>query len=589
MALIPRLWSPSPFITWDEPTWTYRALQFARGLQTGDLAATHQSNHPGVPTMWAGTAGILGHQAAVAAQPAFGWRPRGERADLDLAWVDKLPEFDEDDTELLDWLWPSWPWARAGIAFLTAGLVTLTFVVLLRLLDARTSLVAAVLLSVSPYFLAHSRVLQLDAVLAAAMVASVVALAVYLLRGANRYVVLSGALAGFAALEKSPALFLVPFTALMLCGHGIRIWRGSLRGAFRSPGHGSILGAMQGSIPRSGPNSGSGAAIRQLAAAFVVWLGALAATYVLLWPAVWVAPLRTLGEMFAYATASASGAREAVYFWGAVQPDPGVWFYVGSLPHRVTPLVVVGLAAAVLLYRRENLGERTLVVALLFFAALFTLFMGSSAKKFERYILPAVPALAVVASIGLSRAADVAARFVGARSTRRDRPIPDTALRRLAGIVLAVVLAAQAAAVFAHHPYYLAWYNPLAGGGASAARRLPVGWGEGMDLAAEYLNEAALFNQRGFEMTFGGPSARISLDATVSTPSVTLLAPLFHGTTVKARDWEQADYVVLYVDDVQIGEPDLVNRFHGVVEPEHVVTINGIDYAWIYRLDDLSQ
>jgi hypothetical protein len=87
-----------------------------------------------------------------------------------------------------------------------------------------------------------------------------------------------------------------------------------------------------------------------------------------------------------------------------------------------------------------------------------------------------------------------------------------------------------------------------------------------MDRVADYLNAL--------------PGAGESV---VATPSVTLLAPLYDGRTVRAKDWRDAAYVVLYVDDVQIGRPDLVAEMHGPREPVHVVRIRGVDYAWVYE------
>ena len=37
-------------------------------------------------------------------------------------------------------------------------------------------------------------------------------------------------------------------------------------------------------------------------------------------------------------------------------------------------------------------------------------------------------------------------------------------------------------------PHYLAYYNPLLGGAPAAARLIPVGEGEGLREAAEWLN-----------------------------------------------------------------------------------------------------
>ena len=121
-----------------------------------------------------------------------------------------------------------------------------------------------------------------------------------------------------------------------------------------------------------------------------------------------------------------------------------------------------------------------------------------------------------------------------------------------------------------HRPYYLAWYNPLLGGGPVASRWLPVGWGEGMDRAADFLD--------------GLPRAPM---LTVATPSVALLAPLASARVVPAREWATADYLVLYVDDVQIGQPQAVADWRDAATPIRVVRLFGIDYAWVYDRRDL--
>lgn len=564
VALAPRLLGPSPFITWDEPVWTYRSLKFLRALQTGDPAATRLTDHPGVVTMWVGAAGIV---ARTAVDPAV---------ELDLGWVEALPDFDEDDPALLAALTPWWPWARGALAVVTAGLVAATFALLLRLTDRRTALVAAALLAFDPYLLAHGRVLQLDAVVAGALGASVVALVVHLCRGGTRHAVLAGVFAGVAALEKSPALFIVPFTAFVVVAHAV--WYGRWRAVQTTaipPAPVSAATVPSPSTPSaSTPSAAAPPAplgsrpVRTL----LLWTAAAALTYAVVWPAMWAAPLDTVAAMWGYATRAAAGAREAVFFRGVVQPDPGVGLYVAALLFRLTPLALAGLAGAALARRRAGRPVRVLSVTLLAFAVGYTVFMGASGKKFERYILPVVPALDIVAAVGLVGLAGAGAVAVGRAAGSRGHSRSAWTARAVADAVLAGALAVQACAVLAVHPYYLGWYDPLPGGGAAAARMLPVGWGEGMDRVADYLNER--------------PDAAT---LTVATPSVALLAPFFDGRTVRARDWETADYVVLYVDDVQIGAPDLVRRFHGARLPEHVVRVNGIDYAWVYRVRERSQ
>lgn len=589
IALVPRLWDPSPFITWDEPTWTYRSLKFARALQAGEPGATYLTAHPGVLTMWSGAGGVAA-RAAISSD-----------ADADLGWVDGLPEFDEDDTELLAVLTPWWPWSRAMVGLATALVIAGACALLTKLLGNRTAFYAALLLALDPYLLGHSRVLHLDALLSGLLLLSVLATLVGLRRSSAPYLALAGSLGGMAVLEKSPALFIVPFSVLLVAAYSFaeRGRRGHPGGAetgsaeagddAKPAGHGGMASPAPGGDP---PPASLPGWLSVAARALLWWSVGAAAAYIVLWPAMWSEPIGTLGAMWDYAAASAGRSREAVFFWGGVQPDPGVGLYVTSLAFRATLLGVVGLFGAIVALLRGSRPKRVVIVTLLAYAVLFTLFMGSGAKKFERYILPVIPALIVVAGIGLAWIADALARVADRRSARGGsgttldnggesvgdvNSAPPSGRRRdrpalVADIVLLALIVVQGAAVLARSPYYLATYNPLLGGGPAAAAKLPVGWGEGMDLAADYLN-----------------SLDGSEDIVVATPSITLLAPLSDGRVVRAKDWPEADYVVLYVDDVQIGRPELVAELHGAREPLHVVTLSGIDYAWVYDADDLRE
>jgi 4-amino-4-deoxy-L-arabinose transferase-like glycosyltransferase len=256
--------------------------------------------------------------------------------------------------------------------------------------------------------------------------------------------------------------------------------------------------------------------------------------------------------MLAYARRSAGGAREAVFFAGSVRADPGARFYAVALAFRTSPLVLLGLLCAMAMWRSADAATRRAAAGLVAFAATYAVFMTLGDKKFERYVLPAVPPLDVVAGLGLYLAAQ---RLAAPRLRRRG----------VAVVAIGALLLAQTAHVATRRPYYLSYYSPLLGGGRAAARWLPVGWGEGMDLAARYLN------------ALPGSATR-----TVATPSVTLLAPLAEARTVPAKDWRTADSIVLYVDDVQIGQPEMVNEVRRSLSPDRVVRMFGIDYAWVY-------
>jgi hypothetical protein len=117
-------------------------------------------------------------------------------------------------------------------------------------------------------------------------------------------------------------------------------------------------------------------------------------------------------------------------------------------------------------------------------------------------------------------------------------------------------------------PYYLDYYNPLLLGWLWVPRAVQVGWGEGMDVAARYLGDK--------------PNAA---EMTVAAWYDGAFAPLFKGRTlpISGENAMRADYTVFYINQVQrnIPDPNLITYF-GRRQPEQVIRLGGIDYAWIY-------
>jgi hypothetical protein len=121
-----------------------------------------------------------------------------------------------------------------------------------------------------------------------------------------------------------------------------------------------------------------------------------------------------------------------------------------------------------------------------------------------------------------------------------------------------------------YYPYYLAYFNPLLGGPVRAAETTLMGWGEGMEQVAAYLNSKPNADQL----------------YVASTPSQTLL-PYFRGRGENFYTNDiafRADYVVLYLAQMQrlAPSPEIVAYFKAQT-PEKVITIQGVTYAEIYH------
>jgi hypothetical protein len=235
------------------------------------------------------------------------------------------------------------------------------------------------------------------------------------------------------------------------------------------------------------------------------------------------------------------------FFLGTPVPDPGPLYYAVALPLRLGPLVLIGLALWLLLRApRARQGVGLVLLVGLGLAVVLALLP----KKADRYILPAVPFLLVVAAVGIAALAE-----------RWRRLSPAGAL----GLVAVV----EATLLMVVWPYPLAAYSPLLGGGPAAERSISVGWGEGLDQLAPALNER--------------PDATY---LTVSTPYPEVLQGQIVGRAVDLDAYDVADYAIRYVAASQrhLNTSALDAALAGR-EPLKQVEIAGVPYAELYELD----
>jgi hypothetical protein len=175
--------------------------------------------------------------------------------------------------------------------------------------------------------------------------------------------------------------------------------------------------------------------------------------------------------------------------------------------------------------------------------------------------MPIFPALGIAAAVGLLGLLDAVTRRL---SRMLPHPLSIYPLTCLIVLIIQIVL------VLPHYPYYLTYYNPVLGGLRQARNALVVGWGEGYEQAAAYLN--AKSSARGLQ---------------AAVPTFTAFAPLFRGETRSIADYSvlQTDYVVFYLAQVQ-REHDrvLMDRYFSnpQIHPEHTVVLHGVEYAWVY-------
>ena len=75
-----------------------------------------------------------------------------------------------------------------------------------------------------------------------------------------------------------------------------------------------------------------------------------------------------------------------------------------------------------------------------------------------------------------------------------------------------------------------------------------------------------------------------SYDVQTFSPSAQFFFPYFTGQVVWSNPGEEVDpdYEVVHIRESQAGWVPQTGTLNG--ELEHVITLNGIDYVWIYRI-----
>jgi hypothetical protein len=527
-SLILRLMDLDVFIASDELRWTCRSIAFRQALRQRDWPGTFRVGHPGVITTWLGAL-FIPRDDARALETC--------RATDDARNPETAGDTPAEQTERLHDLGRLLFAGRVGIALATWACIGALYLLTRLIWGPKIALMGLILVALNPFYLAHSRFIHLDAVLASLMVLSVLSFLVSRQSARSSrwrlaFVVLSGGVGGLACLQKSPALFLAPFVGLVL-----------------------VVDLMRSGISRH--------RVLQAGRDLALWSLAAGVVYVVLWPAMWSDPLGMVGQVLDTAIGYAEEGHEpGNFFLGRPVHDPGWAFYPTAVLFRATPLTLLGLIGGLIWMARVGEGEcRFDLALLLLYSLLFGIFMGWGKKMFDRYLLPIFPPLEIVTAAGLVWMGEALARLPG-----RLRPLLSTGLP-----VYLIVLIVRLVLVLPHHPHYLTYYNPLLGGAPQARQVLLMGWGEGYGEAAAYLNAQ--------------PGAQ-ELQATV--PGFPVFAALFRGETRDMRwysVWE-SDYVLAYVSQVQ-RERDKVSTTEYYddpqVQPEYVVTLHGVDYVWIYR------
>lgn len=552
LAAIPRLLSLEAHWASDEARWLRRSQQFMSAVKQGEFSETLIAYHPGVPTMW------------IAGLRSFFLDPG----------VDV----------------PNLAHARWNIGIMVSAGISIACLLLYNIFGVWIALTCFVSFVYSPLFLAQTRRVHTDALATTFILLAVLLILYYCQnRKQRRYLIFSGITYGLALLSKSYALILFPWLPVCLF-------------LFRE----KQIADFWNHITE-----------------MLIFLTGTALTAIAFWPVFWTRPFAILSVCLLGCLAILSHEREksklsltsiplwasitvlcvtcilgrqtiqfvlervgwAVttphevehFFLGRVVNDPGWLFYPFVLTIKSTPLMLpLGLMGCLLLWKQRKNSEETAryfraALALVGGVMLFTVCLSATSKKFPRYLLPVFPLLEILASIGFVEGL----KWLYATLESRFHSVITPYKKAFSGLACVVLFFIQVFPVMALHPYYGTYHN-LFWKSTDISQIITVGSdASGVEIAAKYLNKKEGTTQMTIQ------ASHIASE---------FLRYYFVGKTHTMHGKKMSDtppsipiaYEVVYIRDSQIGRVPQTGTLNG--ELEAVITLNGIEHVWIYRL-----
>ncbi len=542
-AILPRVIDLDVFFGRDElAIWPW-ADEFATAIHQGDLAGTlTTSDYPGIPMFWVQTFFLAFKYTfpALFPQPLLPFELISTDRSLSL-----LAE-------------------RRLAAGLFVGLQVIVAVWLVqRLFGWTTALFSAIFLGLDPFSLTEARLLRLEMISAYFVCLSILAYWLYLRRRSLKWIVISGIMAGLGVSSKTSAGLLVPYIWLLLLLD--LLWPNYLFGLTQTWTNG----------------------LKQLVGNGLLWAAGAIAAFWLIWPAMWVKPWAALQHLWLTGFAQAADRSvwgDKVFFWGQIIDggDPGPLFYPVVLAFRTTPLTWIGTIAALLFLgltcynsfktkpKRPLPWLATGALLLILYITVLIAELTFVISKVDRFLLIIFPPLSILSALGYTALLDWLGRFfprlfISARAW-------------LSAASVAVILAVQLAITAPTHPYYFTYWNPWLGGGRAAMDILPIGAGEGLDEAINYLNHQSGADTK--TLVCGG--------------SLPWCSGLFRGDSLRfaayfSGEWATADYASFYISHLQRERyPTEVVDFFKQQTPLYQVELLNTTYAQVYRVPEIA-
>jgi 4-amino-4-deoxy-L-arabinose transferase-like glycosyltransferase len=468
LVLILIIWLPrglelDRYVATDEVAWLVRSANFYYALGQGDYAATYIKEHPGVVTMWAGTA------AYMLDFPEYRGFGQGY-FDSDKYWMfeDFITSYGIDPHDLL-------VTTRTIMVIINTLLIAAAFVFARLLFGTFPALIGFLLIAFDPFHISVTRLAHLDGPVSSFLFLSVLAFLAYLYCGRRLFYLLISAIAGgLAVLAKLPGLIIAPAVVLI-----------ALIGYFNERKE-----ELREDVERAGTLA------CLLIKPLLLWGTVFIISIVIFFPAMWVNPINNLKQLLFSPLAAGRVIQvvedeltsESGEIIEAVEirfpfSSKSIEYYL-RYPRRylwnTTPVILFGLVAALAAYifkfsLFKTKKVRRAVIGLLLFLVVYTLFLTFASKTSDKYYIPVYPVLDLIAGLGCYACVD----WIGKLK-------PFAGKRIFPYLALSAIILVQIVGAMRTYPYYSVYFNPLLGGSRRAGEVLSVGtplwsyiWNEG--------------------------------------------------------------------------------------------------------------
>jgi hypothetical protein len=512
-----------------------------------DIRAIVTKYSPGITTIWAGVASV--HLLF----PEYRGFGQGYLWNDDLGVAEIMSEHGQSPMEIL----------VTGRIFTILGITATLLMVYFysrRLFGVLPAVFSVLLISFEPFYLGHSRLLTHEGLIAPLLLLSVLSFATFLYQGRRKTDLFLSAFAGsIACLTKSTSTIIVPSIAL-IC----------------------IIAYFEHVKKKTGSEENkSQFQFSRTVLIVLIWIVIFIVVYTALWPPIWVAPLKTLDQIYGNAfrlvineTQPVGGLSEELSSFSLNWE--GFELYARVILTKTTPIIWVGFwigLVAIIIDKKPvavNLGKRV-VIYILVFGGLFYCMMSLGANKSAaHYIMTTIVCLTYIAGIGLA----VVVEWLQGETIFRNVGV---------AVFLGFIILFQGYNLISYYPYYYPYVNPITAG-INRGVFSPVieGYGEGLDLAAKYLSEKPHPERIRVMSWFAG------IPGYLFPGKVRHIKPEPGWTEESTQKLKRSDYLVIYYE-FQLKHNIPVKLMHDLanVPPEHSIFLYGVEYVRIYRVGEL--